>query len=107
QLPQGDLSPGGAARHRSGTIGPVAASRALAHDRAMPSRAARRPHARRLAALAAAAAFSIGSIGSVVARDAPTTGTRDGFSLSCPVLPATNVWNRRVDALPVRSDSAI
>jgi len=24
----------------------------------------------------------------------------------CPVFPATNVWNRRVDTLPVRSDSA-
>ncbi len=24
----------------------------------------------------------------------------------CPVFPATNVWNKRVDALPVRSDSA-
>ena len=25
---------------------------------------------------------------------------------NCPVFPETNVWNRRVDTLPVRSDSA-
>jgi len=25
---------------------------------------------------------------------------------NCPVFPATNVWNKRVDALPVRADSA-
>ena len=25
---------------------------------------------------------------------------------ACPVFPATNVWNKRVDALPVRTDSA-
>jgi len=48
-----------------------------------------------------------GSVGAVVARDAPTTGTRPAFSLTCPVLPSTNVWNRRVDSLPVRSDSAM
>ena len=29
-----------------------------------------------------------------------------GSSAACTILPATNVWNRRVDALPVRSDSA-
>ncbi|MEO7119194.1 MAG: hypothetical protein ABIZ34_09515, partial [Candidatus Limnocylindrales bacterium] len=23
----------------------------------------------------------------------------------CPIFPSTNVWNRRVDKLPVRSDS--
>src|SRR6185503_4828249 len=25
---------------------------------------------------------------------------------NCPVFPASNVWNKRVDALPVRADSA-
>ena len=24
----------------------------------------------------------------------------------CPIFPAANIWNRRVDQLPVRSDSA-
>jgi hypothetical protein len=66
----------------------------------MPTRA--RPGPRRGVAIVAACVFALGSIGVVVARDSPTTGTRYG----CRVLPATNVWNRRVDALPVRSDSA-
>jgi hypothetical protein len=51
-------------------------------------------------------ALAVGSLGTVVARDAPSTGTREGFSLGCPILPATNVWNRRVDGLPIRADSA-
>ena len=67
---------------------------------------ARRTGPRRAVALAVAAVLAVGSVGAVVAREAPSTGTRAGFSTSCPVLPATNVWNRRVDSLPVRSDSA-
>ena len=67
---------------------------------------ARRTGPRRAVALAVAAVLAVGSVGAVVARDAPTTGTRAGFSTTCPVLPSTNVWNRRVDSLPVRSDSA-
>jgi hypothetical protein len=61
---------------------------------------------RRLVGLVAAASLGLGSIGTVAARDAPTTGSRSGFTIGCPILPATNVWNRRVDTLPVRSDSA-
>ena len=52
-----------------------------------------------------AMALVAGSIGTVVARDSPTVAGR-GIIGSCTILPATNVWNRRVDALPVRSDSA-
>ncbi|HEX5013579.1 MAG TPA: hypothetical protein VFV72_05395 [Candidatus Limnocylindrales bacterium] len=71
----------------------------------MPDRV-RRPGLRRFAALGFAAVLVLGSLGTVVARDVPTTGTRAAFLLGCPVLPATNVWNRRVDSLPVRADSA-
>ncbi len=52
-----------------------------------------------------ATALVAGSIGTVVARETPTVSGR-GIIGSCTILPATNVWNRRVDALPVRSDSA-
>jgi hypothetical protein len=52
-----------------------------------------------------ATALVAGSIGTVVARETPTVSGR-GIIASCTILPATNVWNRRVDALPVRSDSA-
>ena len=62
------------------------------------------PRVRRLAATAAACVLAVGSIGVVAARVPPTTGTRLGYG--CSVLPSTNVWNRRVDTLPVRSDSA-
>jgi hypothetical protein len=61
---------------------------------------------RRFAALLIALALGFGSIGSVVARDAPTTGTRADFGVACPILPSTNVWNRRVDSLPVHPSSA-
>ena len=50
--------------------------------------------------------LAVGPVGVAVARDSPSTGTRDSFSTTCPVLPSTNVWNRRVDSLPVRADSA-
>jgi hypothetical protein len=87
----------------------VAAAPGSAHDSGMPTRTpdrARRTGSRRAVAAVVAALLAVGSVGAVVARDAPSTGTRGGFSTSCPVLPSTNVWNRRVDSLPVRSDSA-
>ena len=62
------------------------------------------PRVRRTVALAAAWVLVLASFGFATARVAPSTGTRSGYG--CTVLPATNVWNRRVDALPVRSDSA-
>jgi hypothetical protein len=62
------------------------------------------PRVRRSVALAAAGVLAVVSIGAASARVPPTTGTRLGFG--CTVLPATNVWNRRVDTLPVRADSA-
>lgn len=52
-----------------------------------------------------ATALAAGSIGTVVARDTPTVSGR-GVIGSCTILPASNVWNRRVDTLPVRTDSA-
>jgi hypothetical protein len=42
---------------------------------------------------------------------ASTPGTLTAPTLAgapgCPVFPASNVWNRRVDSLPVRSDSTV
>ena len=60
---------------------------------------------RGLAIALLATALAAGSIGTVVARETPTVAGR-GVIGSCTILPATNVWNRRVDALPVRTDSA-
>jgi hypothetical protein len=62
--------------------------------------------ARRIASLLTAVAMAFGAIGPVVAREAPTTGSRGVLSPTCSVLPATNVWNRRVDSLPVHPNSA-
>ena len=58
------------------------------------------PRVRRGVALAAATVLALVSFGAVAARPLPTTGSR------CTVLPYTNVWNKRVDSLPVRADSA-
>ena len=55
--------------------------------------------------VAIATALAASSIGTVVARETPTVSGR-GVIGSCTILPATSVWNRRVDTLPVRSDSA-
>lgn len=52
-----------------------------------------------------ATALAAASIGTVVARETPTVSGR-GVIGSCTILPASNVWNRRVDTLPIRSDSA-
>jgi len=80
----------------------VAIIGAAGHDSAMPDPSS--PRVRRLVAMAAACVLAVGSFGVVAARVPPTTGTRLGYG--CTVLPATNVWNRRIDTLPVRSDSA-
>jgi hypothetical protein len=82
----------------------VAALIAALHDRHMSCRP--RSVTRCAGAVALAAALVVGSGGAVVARVAPTTGSWSGFTTGCPILPSTNVWNRRVDGLPVRSDSA-
>jgi hypothetical protein len=65
----------------------------------------RRSSPRGLAIVLLATALVAGSIGTVVARETPTVAGR-GVIGSCTILPASNVWNRRVDSLPVRSDSA-
>lgn len=59
----------------------------------------------RVTALLAAAGLTLGAVGYVVARGT-TTGSIGIRSISCPVLPNTNVWNRPVDTLPARSDSS-
>ena len=63
---------------------------------------------RRLTRPALAAALLValvgGSLGTVLARGPVSSGR--GVIGSCPILPSTNVWNRRIDTLPVRSDSA-
>jgi len=70
----------------------------------MPRPTSPRPRVRRSVALAAACVLVLATFGFATARAMPTTGTRSGYG--CTVLPATNVWNRRVDTLPVRADSA-
>jgi hypothetical protein len=45
-----------------------------------------------------------GSVATASARSPIVRGR--GVASGCPILPATNVWNRRVDTLPVRADSA-
>jgi hypothetical protein len=64
-----------------------------------------RSRPRGVAIVLLATALVAGSIGTVVAREIPTVAGR-GVIGSCTILPASNVWNRRVDSLPVRSDSA-
>jgi hypothetical protein len=59
---------------------------------------------RRLSLVAYTTVLVAGSIGAVDARTVIVRGR--GSAAACPILPATNVWNRRVDTLPVRSDSA-
>jgi hypothetical protein len=75
------------------------------HDRGVIAR--RRPARRALVMVAIGAALVAGSVGFVGSASArmPIVAGRGIFG-SCPILPATNVWNRRVDSLPVRSDSA-
>jgi hypothetical protein len=60
---------------------------------------------RGIAILLLATALVGGSIGAALARESPIVAGR-GVIGNCTILPATNVWNRRVDALPVRTDSA-
>jgi hypothetical protein len=48
----------------------------------------------------------LGSAGSAAAVDAPLVGSRGEVSTRCGVFPLSNVWNRRVDGLKVRADSA-
>ena len=64
----------------------------------------RRPSLRLLGIAAFAVALVGGSFGTVLARGPVASGR--GVLGSCAILPATNVWNRRIDTLPVRSDSA-
>ncbi len=60
---------------------------------------------RRFAVLGAVAvALVVGSIGVANARTVIVHGRGAG---GCTILPATNVWNRAVNTLPIRTDSAL
>ena len=60
----------------------------------------------RIALAASTLAVLVGAtVGTSVQARTVVVGGR-GVLGSCPVFPATNVWNRRVDGLPVRADSA-
>ena len=61
--------------------------------------AGRRSTRLRMAFLVAVVVLLAGSVEGAAAKSLP------GAS-SCPMFPKTNVWNRRVDGLPVRADSA-
>ena len=70
----------------------------------MTRRSHRARHRRLLPILTLAVVLVGGTVGTAVAR-APIVRGR-GLTGTCRVLPSTNVWNRRVDGLPVRADSA-
>jgi hypothetical protein len=59
---------------------------------------------RPVALVVVAIALVAGSIGAANARTTPIVNA-GAAAAACPILPATNVWNRRIDGLPVRSDS--
>ena len=66
----------------------------------MIARRPRRPvRGRRVALVLAVLALLAGSAEGALAKSLPGAA-------GCPIFPVTNVWNRRVDSLPVRSDSA-
>src|SRR6476661_2020372 len=46
-----------------------------------------------------------GFAASVALAVPPAPSTRLPSAPNCPIFPATNVWNKRVDTLPVASDS--
>jgi hypothetical protein len=66
---------------------------------ARPDRPRRSSTRLRIGLVVAVLALLAGSTESVLAK--PVVGAP-----RCQIFPATNVWNRRVDTLPVRSDSA-
>jgi hypothetical protein len=72
------------------------------YDRPMDLRPGRprRPIRLRLALVAAVVVLLGGSVEGAAAKSLP------GIKPSCPVFPSSNVWNRPVDGLPVRADSA-
>ena len=68
----------------------------------MPTHRVRRPSL--VLAVVGALVAATTLAGSVSAR--PSTATLRTRTYCTTVFPATNVWNKRVDGLPVRSDSA-
>jgi hypothetical protein len=77
--------------------------------RAMPGRSTALP--RRLALPVLAMALVAGSAGSVAtvspaSARSPVVVAGRGILGGCTVLPSSNVWNRRVDTLPVAANSA-
>jgi len=62
-----------------------------------------RPRSRRLAAVALLGAWLVVGAGAPMAG---TLATAAAATSACPLpFPSTNVWNKRIDALPVRTDS--
>jgi hypothetical protein len=60
----------------------------------------------RAASAAVAVAVCAGIAASAALAMPATPSLRLPGAPNCPVFPATNVWNKRVDSLPVRADSA-
>ena len=85
-----------------GTIGSGLTGGCLRQDRGVSIN--RRPTRRALAIAVLVVGLVVGSFGTVLARGPVASGR--GVIGSCPILPSSNVWNRRVDTLPVRPDSA-
>jgi hypothetical protein len=77
----------------------MATTRRAEHDRSMPTPPRRLPRVVVLAALASSVVLSTGAPAAAAAVRIP--GAPD-----CKVFPSTNVWNKRVDSLPVHPDSA-
>ena len=74
-------------------------ARATADDAAM--------HPRRSLGLAVGAAVLAATVGFGPTASATPNITRYPYRTPCPLpFPSTNVWNKRVDTLPVRTDSA-
>jgi hypothetical protein len=72
---------------------------AAGHDAAM--------HPRRSLGLAVGAAVLAATVGFGPTASATPNITRYPYRTPCPLpFPSTNVWNKRVDTLPVRTDSA-
>jgi hypothetical protein len=92
----------------SRTIGPVVRERPSADHRFVPGRRGVRINA--IASVAFGASLLLGGSSVAVAGSAPSATGSHPYGLrlrsGCPIFPVTNVWNRRVDTLPVRSNSA-
>lgn len=60
-----------------------------------------------LLSLAVVAVVAIGGASLLISRAAPAEGPGVADLLDCPLFPANNVWNARVDTLPVDPNSGL